>query len=105
MVMDGDGWFTLDKKVGAIGIIGEIKFITFMKNKLKILYNIESYYAIDKRHDPRIISLRIRKKTDILTLYNLMYFDTDLFLTRKNNKMYEFLIDNNLIENNNNGLL
>lgn len=90
---DGDGWITfgVKNKSCAIGIIGEYNFINFIKEKIKELYNIESYFAIDKRTDNRIISLRIRKKEDIHNLYELMYKDTKLFLNRKNNKFKEFL--------------
>lgn len=90
---DGDGWITFGEKNKncVIGIIGELNFIKFIKEKIKNLYNIESYFAIDKRTDNRIISLRIRKKEDINYLYTLMYKDTNLFLNRKNNKFKEFL--------------
>lgn len=91
---DGDGWITIHNKkyiLPELGIIGEYNFISFIKEKLKELYDIESYFKIDKRHDSRIISLRIRKKKDIKKIYNLMYQKTDLYLIRKNNKFKEFL--------------
>lgn len=97
---DGDGWFTCNKenKAGEIGIIGEYEFISFIKEKIKELYNIDSRFSKDKRVDSRIINLRIRKRLDINKLYDLMYFDTDLYLERKYLKIQKYLIDNNLIK-------
>lgn len=86
---DGDGWITFNdnKENCVLGIIGEINFITVIKNKLKELFDIDSYFSIDKRHNEKIISLRIRKKEWIIKIRELMYSDTELFLNRKNNKL------------------
>jgi DNA-binding Lrp family transcriptional regulator len=91
---DGDGWFSCDdnNKFGTIGIIGEVRFITFVKNKLAELFDIKSFFSYDKRHDTRIVSLRIRKKEDIKKLEKLMYYKTNLYLIRKNNKIKTYLL-------------
>lgn len=96
---DGDGWFTCDKfnKAGTIGIIGEYKFISFIMNKLKELYDIDSRNKYDKRCDSRIISLIISRQLNVSKIFKLMYNDTDLYLNRKHIKIKKYLIDNNLL--------
>jgi hypothetical protein len=91
---DGDGWISIyDRKfiLPELGIIGEYNFILSIKEKIKELYNIESYIKTDKRHDNRIKSLVIRKLDDIRKIHQIMYANDSLSLNRKNNKFNEIL--------------
>jgi hypothetical protein len=97
---DGDGWISIyDKKYNLpeLGVIGEQKFLLFLKEKLKKIYDIESYFKEDKRSDNRIQSLVIRKLNDVKKMYYMMYNnDNLLLLSRKHNKFKQIIKHDNM---------
>lgn len=96
-LVDGDGFFssTKDNKNPCIGLTGERKFISIIQDKLRRLYNIDSFTKDEK--NPNFITMRIRRQSDIKHLYELFYTNTELFLKRKRDSIHNFLTFKKLI--------
>lgn len=94
---DGDGYFHLDKrKVNGGGTWALVSNKSFCRDIQLLLANLNiksAVYQNSSRHKD-MAEIRVGNYHDIKNIFKLMYKDTDLYLTRKYEKMLPYIARN-----------
>lgn len=100
---DGDGciYVSSDSKCAEVSIVATKIFCNSLHQYL-ISNDIDSFFRYDKRHDGRILIIRIKNKKSLIKTFRLLYDDilsgnSNMYLYRKFKKYIRFLKNKNWI--------